>query len=67
MIAPLTRIILRWVAGILVAKGFFAPEDGLWLQADPDVAMVGQMALGAAVGALAEVWYWIARRAGWRT
>lgn len=67
MIAPLTRIVLRWIAGILVAKGFFAPEDGLWLQSDPDVAMAGQMALGAAVGALAETWYYVARRMGWRT
>jgi hypothetical protein len=67
MIAPLTRIILRWIAGMLVAKGFFAPEDGLWLQTDPDVAMLGQMALGFAVGALAEAWYAVARKMRWAT
>lgn len=67
MSAPVVRIILRWLAGILVAKGWFAPEDGLWLQTDPDIAMIGQMALGFGVGLLAEAWYVVAKRFGWRT
>ena len=67
MSAVVVRIALRWLAGFLVAKGWFAPEDGLWLQTDPDVAMLGQMALGAGVGLLAEAWYAAARKLGWAT
>jgi hypothetical protein len=67
MTAVVIRIVLRWLAGFLVAKGYFAPEDGLWLQTDPDVAMLGQIALGFGVGLLSEAWYFIAKKLRWAT
>lgn len=65
MTAVVVRILLRYLAGILVAKGLLAPEDGLTVSADPDIAMAAQLAAGAAVGALSEAWYFVARKLGW--
>lgn len=65
MSAVIARIVLRYLAGILVAKGILAPEEGLQVASDPDIAMAAQIAAGAAVGALSEAWYYVARRMGW--
>lgn len=65
MSAVVVRIFLRYLAGILVAKGFLAPEDGLQIASDPDISMLLQVALGALVGALSESWYYVARKLGW--
>lgn len=61
------RIALRYLAGILIAKGFLAPEDGMQITADPDVAMALQIAAGALVGSFSEAWFWLAKRWGWKT
>lgn len=63
----LVRIFLRWLAGILVAKGVFDSEAGNMLATDPEVARALEIGLGLAIGALAEGWYMLARRCGWRT
>lgn len=61
MTSVLIRIGLRYGAAYLVARGLLSPEDGATLATDPDV----QMLVGAAMGAAAEGWYYLARRFGW--
>jgi hypothetical protein len=55
--APFIRIALRYLAGALIAKGYFDQSDvGLFL--DPEL-------IGVVVMAANEVWYWAARRLNW--
>ena len=67
MTGPLTRILLRYGAGVLIAWGVFSPVLGEQLASDPDVAMALQVGIGVAVAALTEGYYWLARRQGWST
>jgi hypothetical protein len=67
MTAVLVRIALRYGAGILVAKGILAPEAGADLATDPDVLQVAQIGAGLVAGALAEMWFFFAKRLGWAT
>ncbi|QAZ46751.1 hypothetical protein [Mesorhizobium sp. Pch-S] len=61
MAAVLIRIGLRYGAGYLIARGLLSDDAGNTLATDPDV----QLAIGAALGAAAEGWYFIARKLGW--
>ena len=61
MTAVFVRIFLRYAAGALVARGFLGPDVADQILNDPDV----EMALGVALGAAAEGWFWLARRFGW--
>lgn len=61
MIGPVSRIIARYLAGALVAYGFFAPGDAAVIE--PDLAL----AIGAAAGAAVERLYAWARGHGWST
>jgi len=65
MTAVLVRIGLRYGAGILIAKGLLAPEAGMSLAQDPDIAMALQIAAGVVAGAVSELWYFLARKLGW--
>jgi len=65
MTAIIIRIILRYASGALIAKGLLAPEDGISLTADPEVAQAIQLAIGAGVAAATEFAYYLARRWGW--
>lgn len=65
MSAVVIRILLRYGAGLLVAKGLLAPEAGLTLADDPDVQMLLQVGTGFAAGVVSECWYLLARRLGW--
>ena len=65
MSAVITRIVLRYAAGALVAHGLLAPDVGNQLSVDPDVLAAIEVVVGAALGALSEVWYYLARRFGW--
>jgi len=58
---PIIRIILRYGAGFLVAKGYLTPSDGTFLATDPDIIM----AAGAILGVVTEGWYALATRLGW--
>lgn len=64
MSAVIIRIGLRYAAGVLIAKGFLAPEEGMQITTDPDVAMALQIAAGAIVGAVSEAWFYIAKKFG---
>lgn len=59
------RIILRYVAAILVTKGLIAPDLGEFISSDPDVAMGLQIVGGALIATIAEGWYFLAHKFGW--
>ncbi|OHV24953.1 hypothetical protein EOS93_25140 [Rhizobium sp. RMa-01] len=59
------RILLRYLAAILVTRGLLAPEMGDLISNDPDIAMAVQVAAGAIVAAVAEGWYFLAHKFGW--
>ena len=63
MTGPLTRILLRYGAGALVAWGVLSPDLGGALAVDPDVLALAGIAVGFAV----EGYYWLAKRQGWAT
>lgn len=65
MSAVAIRIMLRYGAGVLVAKGLLAPEAGLTLADDPDIQVVLQVGVGLVAGVASECWYVLARRLGW--
>jgi hypothetical protein len=61
MIPVLTRIVLRYVSGGLVAMGALAPEYAQVLSMDPELTLV----VGLAIGGLTEWAYAKARQNGW--
>lgn len=61
------RILLRYGAGFLVAKGLLFPDMGAALEKDPEMLAWVQIGLGVALGAASEAWYWLAKRLGWKT
>lgn len=62
---PLIRIVLRYGAGFLVARGMLGESDGNMLAADPEVAASIETGIGLAIVLVSEAWYWLARRFGW--
>ena len=63
MNAAIARIILRYLAGILIARGLIS-ED---FAQDPDVFMALEALVGFAIMAGTEVWYMLAKKLGWNT
>ena len=63
MSAVITRIVLRYLSGLLVGYGALPHEVGSQLAVDPDVALV----LGAIIGAATEGFYAWAKKKGWAT
>lgn len=59
------RIVLRYLSGVLIAKGMLDTEFGTQLAADPDAVEILTLAIGAGAGVAAEWWYALARRMGW--
>lgn len=59
MTAIITRIILRYLSGFLIAAGWLTPEYDLSL--DPEIVMLA----GLAVGAAAEFAFAFAKKNGW--
>lgn len=71
---PLIRIGLRYLAGILIARGALDPDLAQMLATDPDVIdLIGgiltevPLVVGALIGGLSELWYAAARRRGGAT
>jgi len=62
MMAPLVRILLRWIGGIALARGWMS--DASVFQ-DPDVVTIGCYVLAAVCGVVSEGWYFVARKRGW--
>jgi hypothetical protein len=63
MIAPIARILLRYVAAALVTYGLIPQEVGAQIAVDPDLLTLA----GVALGSIVEVGYVLARRLGWAT
>ena len=63
MTAVLTRIIMRYLSGALVAYGVVTQDVGAELLLDPDLAIL----VGGIVGGATELVYGIARKNGWTT
>ena len=67
-LAPvIVRIVLRYLSGALVAWGLVSPETGAVIVSDPDLQAVLLVAIGGAIGGLAEWFYRHARRSGGAT
>jgi hypothetical protein len=67
MVGPISRIVLRYVAGALVTLGFLAADLGHMLVDDPDVVAVVQWVLAGAATFAAEGGYWLAKKWEWET
>lgn len=65
MTAVIARIGLRYVAGLLIAKGLLAPDMGAEIVGDVDLQAALEVGLGLAAGAASECWYFLARKFGW--
>ena len=63
----LARILLRYGAGVLIAKGVLPDDFGHSIIDDPDLTNILTTALGALLAVLSEGWYWLAKRFGWST
>lgn len=63
----LIRIVLRYVAGLLIAWGLISEEDTRLVLTDPHLIGWLEVGFGLAAGFVAESWYRIAKRMGWKT
>lgn len=61
------RILLRYAAAALVAKGLLSPGLGDMLSVDPDISAVVEILVGGMAAIVAELSYAVAKRLGWRT
>jgi hypothetical protein len=62
MLAPLARILLRYLGGILIAKGY-AHDPATF--ADPDLVQAVCIVGAGACGVISEGWWYLARKHGW--
>lgn len=60
-----TRIMLRYLAAALVARGFLGADDAASITDDPDIAMAIEVGLGTAIAGITEGWHMLARKFGW--
>lgn len=67
MTGSITRILLRYISGALIARGLLGESEGNFIATDPDIAALVEIGIGAAVGAASEAWYALAKRYGWGT
>lgn len=67
MIGVVSRILLRYLAAALVARGLVSADLGAQLVGDADILTIVATAVGTAVAIAVEGWYWLARRMGWAT
>jgi hypothetical protein len=65
MTAVVVRIALRYLSGVLVARGLFGADDATAFSSDPDMRMMLETILGLAIAGVSEGWYWAARKFGW--
>lgn len=63
MIGPISRILVRYIAGYLALKLLIPQSVADMIANDPDIAAV----VGCALMALVEGSYVVAKRRGWRT
>lgn len=62
MTGPIARILLRYGAMALIMHGFMSQDVGNSIASDPDI----QMLVGGGLAAVAEGFYIIAQKLGWK-
>jgi catabolite regulation protein CreA len=62
LVAPIARILLRYVGGGLISAGVAISPETL---SDPDVFQVTCFVVGVLCTAISEGWYALARKYGW--
>lgn len=62
LLAPVARIALRYLGGILIAKGY-AHDPSTF--ANPDVVQAACFASAGLSAVISEGWYGLARKHGW--
>ena len=62
-IAPVARIIARYIAGAMVAYGIVDQDTAQSIYTDPDMLIL----IGAGLAGVVEVVYGLAKRRGWST
>lgn len=67
MNGPLTRVLLRYGVGVLMAHGYLSGSLGHMVSNDPDVAMLAEMLVGGAISLFVEGYYVLAKKYGWPT
>lgn len=67
MSGPLARILLRYLAGALVARGLIDPDAAYYINTDPSVIELATIIVGTALGFLSERFYTLAKKYGWAT
>lgn len=67
MTGVIIRILLRYLAAALVARGLITTDLGAALAGDAEIIAVLELAAGAVIGVAVEGWYILARRFGWST
>lgn len=63
----IARILLRYATFPLLAVGLILPEEQQNIIGDPDIVGWVSTALGMLAPVVAEGWYWLAKRWGWKT
>jgi hypothetical protein len=66
MTLVIIRILLRYLAAMLVARGLLSGDISNLFSNDPDFAAGLDLMLGGALAAVAEGWYLLAHRFGWK-
>lgn len=65
VMAPLVRILLRYITLPLLALGLILPEEQQAIIADPELVSYASTGLGLLAPLVAEGWYVLARQFGW--
>jgi len=66
MTGLLVRLALRYLSGALIMLGV-SDADAHFIAMDPAIVSWATITMGAVVGFVAEGWYAVAKRLGWKT
>ena len=58
------RIILRYLAMVLVTRGLMGADDASVFSTDPDVQMAVEAGIGFAIAGATELWHWVSAKLG---
>lgn len=64
--APFIRILLRYLTFPLLTMGWILPEEQAAIIADPDLVSYVSAGLGVLASFIAEGWYALGRKWGWK-
>jgi hypothetical protein len=58
------RILLRYLAMVLVTRGLMGADDASVFSTDPDVQMAVEAGIGFAIAGATELWHWASAKLG---